>query len=247
MALNLTAPSVFGWIGILDTIFGPDFIGFDETYVGVIGISSVTAIIVSGIMFGAVSDRILKRRMKCIMMVSMVVSGFFLCAFTLLVNNRSRIMEWGLSDRLLQPLAIVLCVIGIAANAGTYGLSYEAAVELSYPSRDIFAGTLLTTYFNFFTSVFIFLNSYLDPPYMNWIVCIVQFVCCGALCFYKEEYRRLAVDDAVRSGRTPTAKLSISQYSKFKAPGIPVDSMESAVGNETSQYAGGSHTEQLKL
>eukprot|EP01084_Bolivina_argentea_P294754 507282_1 len=201
------------WIGILDVIFGTKYIGFKQTYVALIGISSILAIIFSGIIFGAINDK-LHKRIKLIIVTLLFVSGVFLVLFTILVNGHNANILGQETNNTIQCFAIIFCVIGIFCNAGTYGLSYEAAVELIYPSREVFAGTILTIYFNLFSSLFILLNNYLSPLYMNWIISIIQIISCILLLFYNQEYKRLEYDQitgrAKTFGRTPT-----NQYNNY--------------------------------
>lgn len=195
---------ISGWTGILDVIFGPDYIGFKETYVALIGISTILAIIISGIIFGCINDY-LHKRTKLIILVLLLISGVFLTLFTIVVNGGKS--DFIAKNSTSQWVAIIFCVIGIFCNAGTYGLSYEASVELIYPSREVFAGTILCIYFNMFSSIFILLNNYLNPLLMNWIVAIIQLIACGLLIFYNQEYKRSDFDDAAMRSKilkTPT-------------------------------------------
>eukprot|EP01083_Nonionella_stella_P086189 239272_1 len=183
---------ISGWMSILDIIFGPQYIGFSETYAAWLGIYSVLAISSSGVIFGSISDK-LHKRFRPIMLVLLGISGAFLVLFTMIVDGgQSDFIE---NNKMSKQIAIVFCVIGIFCNAGTYGLSYEASVELIYPIRGIFAGTILTIYFNVFSSIFIVLNSYISPLYMNWLVASLQIIAFVLLLCHHQEYRRLDYDD----------------------------------------------------
>ena len=199
-------------MGILDTIFGPRSIGFDQEYVSIIGLCSVSAVIVSGVLFGALNDRLRGRRTKAMMVGLVFLSGVFLVLLTVVVSMGSDYFSCS------RTLSICLCVLGVFCNAGTYGLSYEAAVELIYPSREVFAGTTLTIYFNLFSSMFILLNGYLSPLYMNWVVAVTQLVAAGALCFHHQEYLRLPFDDIQTKKsavfKTPTSTKHRKKYRK---------------------------------
>lgn len=180
---------IIGWTGILDTILGPDDIGYSQSFVGLIGVIIFTTFILSIIGIAYINDSLRNVSFKVFIIVMTFISGMFLLVFVIVADK-----EVPYIDNTDLLYGIICCMLGIFFNAGTYGLSYEEGCNLLYPCREIVGGTIMTVYINIVSCIFILINSYINPYVMNWIVAGSQIVCAILLSCYRQKYDRIQLD-----------------------------------------------------
>ena len=197
---------VSGWTAILDTIFESKNLNYSQNTVGLIGIITIIAIMFGCVLFGYILDSNYKQKlkMKKYILICLFLSGISFILFTLIINDTLKLTHYfeklgnvskTEANNLQLIISLVFLSIGSIFNAGTYGLSYEACVELIFPFREIIGSVLLTIYFNIFSSSIILVNTILSPYIMNWIVSGMQLIACFLLFFgYNQTFARTNLD-----------------------------------------------------
>ena len=176
-----------GWIQCLDAVI--QMMG--EMDVFLICVSAVLSVMIGGVMSGALNDA-LHKQSKVLMCCLLMISGISLSLFSMMITaEKCGIIEM---DYNWKIAAICCCVVGIFLNAGTYGIAYEALVELIYPLREIYAGCMMCIYVNVWSAVYVLLRVYLSEVYLNWIVAGMQIIAAMLLLGYEQEYKRLDID-----------------------------------------------------
>eukprot|EP01084_Bolivina_argentea_P191908 329563_1 len=141
---------------------------------------------ISTILFGYINDWLKQICLKQFIIILLLLSAILFILFTFIANG---------IYVLSMNISIIFVIIAIFCNAGTYGLTYEGAVENSYPCSEIISCAILTIYINIFAALFTLINSYISPYIMNWIVSLTQIICVILLCFYKQSFNRFELDN----------------------------------------------------
>ena len=212
---------IIGWTGILDTILGPNDMGYSQKFVALIGIIIFATFMLSIVGIAYVNDTLFRKvSFKIFIVILTFASGVFLSLFVVIaddqIHERVIDLQSDTSENDTDLLyAIIFCMLAIFFNAGTYGLSYEEGCNLLYPCREIIAGTIITVYINIVSCIFILMNSYISPQISNGIVAGSQIICAILLACYQQKYDRTQLDKHQDSYHNPSGSMVMISPTTF--------------------------------
>jgi len=160
-------------------------IGINQEHSGLIGIISIVAGCVFGIITGIIADKF-EKKLKLIISILYVLSFFSFLWFSLIYVN------------ILTPTKVsvyISVIIGGMCIYSTYPLFFEMCMEAAFPlSESSSSGFMILLLAIIQTSILLVPIDEGHTQWMNWVLIASLLIFAVVLIFFKEDYKRLDID-----------------------------------------------------
>jgi len=178
--MGVSAGFTSGWSAMLVNILGDHY---SQTKIQWLGIFNILGTVVGGVAVGKLHDKY--RHFKPIIVILFILSTGVFTAFTFATN----------STIVVPFIVIVILVIAVGVTlSGTWPVSFEALIEVTYPVKEEVSAGLLSLANNIGCLAILILGDYFTGNSINWTMTGICAGCFVLMLFVKERYLRTSID-----------------------------------------------------
>jgi len=185
LAAGIIAGVAAAWQSLLQDILAPT--GYSDTTIGYLGFINGVAGNIGSVLVGVVSDTLLRRRFKCMIMTCFGVLLLGVVWFALSVPMSAH--GQSLLPQSVGSVGAALALAGLTQSA-TSPLLYELCAELTYPVPEGTSAGVLALLWNLFSLIVIFISPDISPGAISGIMAGTTLLVIAMVGSIKEVYRR---------------------------------------------------------